>query len=416
MSYVDWDISLATRGGTAVNSTSYDGSVTNQYLKHATDLQWSIPLNGIDQLDFSLYLDDPAAALIAKKQSVIRIWRHINDPIFSKTRTPPSGTPDFCGIVTSITKSGASGKMAVTAMAPLWLLQVHYHLLNHRLVTDTSVYGGSHYEGGNADDAPWDHSALMFRLIDMINGAFKLSGGDTGIRKPPTADYGPDYWPRTITVSPFFVERFSNVWANVFENLMARAASPDIHPEYIWNSGSKDVMYFKTEVVRGTDVSGDVSLDYRTGLKNLDDLTESSQVIPGTYGNRIVVVGDGGPNGPNVLEAFDSGDISANGLFMARTDIESARLRDMADLTTQNLHTALASDDPIYTANVSPVGGLYYDIDYSVGDLVNLNADKGALSATDVKQRVYMVTLGYSDNKVETTDIQISADFKRKYP
>jgi hypothetical protein len=215
MSTVEWKIGVYNRTAVAQNSTSFDGSVTNVYLKHADDLRWTIPLNGVDELEFSLLLNDPAALLIQKNKTVIRLWRNINDPAAGKTHTQATGTPNFVGIVTNVTKSGEANKMTVQCMSPLWLVQAHFHLDNHRLVTDTSAFGGSNYEGGNANNKAWDHSALMFRLIDLINGAFKASGGDTGIRRPPTASYSGSgylagdslYWPQTIKTSPFSYKR-----------------------------------------------------------------------------------------------------------------------------------------------------------------------------------------------------------------
>lgn len=422
MPIVTWDIGVYNRSGVAQNSTSYDGSVTNQYLKHATDLSWTIPLNGVDEFEFSLYLDDPAALLISKKQTVIKVWRHINDTVNSKTRTPAAGTPDFAGIVTSVVKTGSENKMKVKCMSPLWLLQAHFHLLNHRLVTDTSSFGGANYEGGNANDLPWDHSALMFRLIDLINGAFKNSGGDTGIRKPTTAAYSGTgylageslYWPQTIKTSPHFVQRGSNTWANVFDNLMSRAGAPDLAPEYIHTASSANLMYFKTAIVRGQDRSATVNFGYRTGTKYIVDIEESSQVVPGVYGNYLWVVGDGGPNGGNVAVDYDTTSMSANGLYMVRSDVQTAKGTQATELASDKLNVALLADSPIYSIQVSPVVPIYLGIDYFLGDVIMLNASKGALSVTNKKQRIYSVQLSYSDVGVETMTMEISDDFKRK--
>jgi hypothetical protein len=420
MAPVTWKVGVYDLLANGKNST-FNG-VTNEYLKQATNLKLTYPLNGIDQLNFTLYLDDDAASLITKKQTVIRVWRDINDTANSKTRSSVTATPDFCGLVTGVTKRGADNIMNVVCQSPLWRLQTHFHIANHRLVTDAAaLIAPPQFEGGNGDGLPWDHSALMFRLVDMINGAFHATGGDTGIRKPPTRAYnsGTTFWPKTIAVSPFFVQAGAYTWPYINDDLLARAGSPDLAPEYIYVPGSGNFMYFKTAIVRGTDRSASMSFDYRTGVKNLADIEEDGQVVPGDdgYGNFVWSIGDGGPNGGNLGQASDSTDIGANGIYMTRTEVQGAKgSSDMSALATDKLAIALKADAEIYTVTLAEAAPYYYDLDYKLGDQIMLNASRGALNVSNKKQRIYQVELNYSDNNVETAAVQVSADFKRKFP
>ncbi len=423
MAVVEWLMGVYDRAGVSYDSTSFDGSVTDEYLKHFTNASLTIPLNGIDTLTFSLLLTDPAAQLIGMKNTVIRLWRNINDTVHSKTRTPPEGTPDFCGIVTGIDIDGEGGTVTYTVQGILWLVQTHFHLNNHRSVNDPSSYGGIHYEGANANDLPFDESAMMFRLIDLINGAFKNTGGDTGIRKPLTRAYTGHgyltgeslYWPQTIRVDPFYNTKGDYTWP-LITDLLGRDASPDLTPEYIWNPGGVETMYFKTALVRGTDISDTFSFDYRTGSKNVENVTSSAQVVPGEYADWIWVSGDGGPNGGYLSQKEDD-DVQAEfGIFMSHENIPGNKKADIEQYATAKLKKATQADAPFYQVSLTPASPIYYGIDFEVGDRVTLNADKGALLISGIKQRIYKATLSYSDNNVETCSLEISADFKRKYP
>lgn len=421
-SRTEWKIGVYTRGGAPKISTSYDGSMTDEFLKHPTDCTLTYTLNGVDQLEFSLLLDDPAALLITKKNTYIRVWRFINDVDNEKVRTPDWETPDFVGVVTGINKNGENGTMSVIVQGVLWLTQVHFHIQNHRLVNDFSPVP-SNNTGGNLNNKKWDHSALMWRLIDLINGAYYLAGSDTGIRKPPAATFSGSgylagdtlFWPQTIQVAPFYVQKGAYTWPLISEDLLARDGSPDIVPEYIYDPGQPEVMYFRTAITRGTDKTATVSFDYRTGQKNIENVEESSQVVPGVHANYVGVSGDGGPNGGTYTIATDDPDIAANGFYMKSENVPGTKLSDVQQVANAMIKASIISDAEIYTVTMSPAAPLYYDLDYTLGDLISLNADKGALQASDLPQRIYQVTLRWSDNNVESTDVMISNDFKRKF-
>jgi hypothetical protein len=413
MAPIMWDTRLATRLGSEITTPSYDGSVVNASLKHAFDRRWSIPMNGIEEYSFKLYLDDPAAAVIETRKHVIRVWRHINDTIYGKTRTPPAGTPDFCGFVSGIRRNGQEGTMEITVQSPLWKLQAHFHINNHRLVKDSpALINPPNYEGGNGDGLPWDQSALMFRIIDQIQGAFKNSGSDIGIRKPLGSA---PFWPKSIQMSPFFIAKGSNVWANV-ERILNSASAPDLLPEYIWTPGSVNTMYFKTVKERGTDRSGSLSFNYRIGNSNLANISETQGIEPGRHGNYGWTIGDGGPNGPAVTVWADVQDRLEYGLYMVRNDVGGAKLADVSKMKDPHLALALAAGNPVYSIGLAPMIPPYYGVDWFLGDQIMLNATRGYWNVSNKKQRIYQVDLEMSNNNVETCSAHITDDFKRRFP
>lgn len=225
----------------------------------------------------------------------------------------------------------------------------------------------------------------------------------------------PLYWPQTIATPPLYVMKGQYTWP-IFTELLGRDGAPDIVPEYIWKETFIDRMYFRTAIIRGTDKTATVSLDYRTGQKNLSDCDEEAYVVPGEYGNFLFVSGDGGPNGGTLVTAQDNPSISANGVYMVSENIAGKKHADIQQYANAKKKVAVDADAEIYSVTISPAAPLYYDLDYTLGDLVNFNADKGALQATNKKQRIYQVTLHWSDNNVESTEIMISNDFKRKFP
>ena len=416
-----WKIGIYDKYGNPQGSASLDGDTNNEFLENFSDATLTYTLNGIDQLQFSLLLSDPAAASISRKKSFIKVWRFINDEENTVIRSPSWENPDFVGVVTGITKRGEEGKMTVTCQGVLWLLQVHFHIQNHRLVNDFSPVPSNNV-GGNLNNKPWDHSALMWRLIDLINGAMPALGTDTGIRKPPDALYagtgylaGDDlFWPQTIQVSPFYVMKHAYTWPYIEADLLAREGSPDLVPDYIHRPGSLDCMYFQTDVVRGTDKTATVSFDYRTGDRNIQDIEETSQVVPGEYANYVGISGDGGPNSISQVQTDDD-DIRENGIYMKSENVQGSKLSDIQQIADSKIKVSVLADAEVYSVTMSPAAPLYYDYHYTLGDLIALNADKGALQVDNVPQRIYQVSLTLSDNNVESAQVLISSDFKRKF-
>ena len=49
-----------------------------------------------------------------------------------------------------------------------------------------------------------------------------------------------------------------------------------------------------------------------------------------------------------------------------------------------------------------------------VGDVIKLNADKGALQVSNIKQRIYQCALNIDENNVEVSSPLVSKDFYGK--
>src|SRR3990172_11162740 len=156
MSDVSWLIKHYDRNGNDINA-NYAGysdiGITNE-IAHATDRTLDFNLNSVDVLNFSLYLDDPMAALIKRLTSFVKVWR--TAPGYAD----PSNTPCFSGIVGFHEKQGAQNVMRVQAFNPLWRLQLRFHLLNHYLKTNPDTA------------ADYRQSELIWRLIKFISNAF----------------------------------------------------------------------------------------------------------------------------------------------------------------------------------------------------------------------------------------------------
>jgi hypothetical protein len=151
---------------------------------------------------------------------------------------------------------------------------------------------------------------------------------------------------------------------------------------------------------------------------NCTAFEEFSQAVPGEFANLVWAVGQGGVM-QSVAEATDvTGTYGMDniGNYMKRVDMENIvsleALQDIADAELERSKTPNFT----YTASIGPDTPPYYMADYVLGDLVELNADKGALQVSGVKQRIYQVTLKHSDNRVETADLLLADNFFSKVP
>lgn len=382
---------------------------TSEEISYATAQSLEFNLNGIDVYQFDLYLDDPMALNIVALKTVVKVFRSVNDFEANKLLVPTQ--PVFSGIVSSVIKNGAANTMTVRAFNPLWRLQSHFHLDNHYLEInpDTTV--------------AWTQSELIWKLIDLINNAFG-DASQTGITQG-TFSWG---LPDEPQVAPYFVAKGSNTWANIFDDIMMRAASVDIIPEYYHSDGSSTLMLFSTSEKRGQDKSADFSFNYYTDpntlVPNCDDMTEEETPIPGNadggFANYLWVVGMGGPNSGKIsMKENNSGTPGSNGygeigVYMARVDREEIKrlsgnggLGKIAEAEFAQRKVPGLS----YTVVPSPAASIYYDVDYTMGDVIAINANKGALVVSDIKQRVYQVTLAMSDNSVENASVLVAKDF-----
>ena len=55
------------------------------------------------------------------------------------------------------------------------------------------------------------------------------------------------------------------------------------------------------------------------------------------------------------------------------------------------------------------------NMDFAIGDVVKLNANRGALLVENKDQRIYQCQLGISDNNVETASPLLANDFYGKF-
>lgn len=429
MSPTSWLIKAYDLQGNPLSIPDMKGLTgASEAVLYADDRMVSIPQNGLDQLSGKVMLEDPAAAFINKKTCVLKMWRTIDDPVRGAIKSYVAGEPDFAGPVIATNVAGESGYKTFTAVNPLWRMQSRFHTLNHHLANDTVLspdYPSPYQLTCNGDNQPFDASALMYRMIALIQAqATPFQRSDDGIRRPLTKDYsgtpgvfvgtgaGNDYWPKTIQVSPYFIAKGSSTWAEIYDDVMQRASHPDIVPEYIHSDGDRKLMYFKTQVHRGSDKSASVSFDYHTGEYNLADINVDETLTPGKYGNFVWIVGDGGPN-VYIALAEDVSDEMEFTRTQMLVQVQGGLKTDLDPIAPAQLAVGKLGDAPVFQLTHLPSGeGLpYYDVDYGVGDVVMVNAEKGQWSITNVKQRIYQVDLHMDKNNVETAQVLVATDY-----
>ncbi len=403
----EWTMRHYDIGGDPVeaNYTGYSDLGETHVIGHATGRTIQLALNGVDSLSFGIYLDDPMAALIEPTQSVIKIWRKITD---TSTNTviyeDPSGNPVFGGIVSGVNYDGAQNIASVTVQSPLWRLQSRFHILNHYFKLDPDT--GLDYK----------QSALMWKLISLINGAFG-SDSFTGITK------GTFDWASEPSIAPYFVAKGSNTWSNIFDDIMNRVAGSDIWPSYRHTDGSPTIMRFDTAEVRGRSLA--TEFKYHTGSgDNCANVTKEFQAIPGEFANYVWAVGQGGPNSGRIAMAEDN--TASNygynkvGIYMRRVDRSEIKLVSALQPIADAELAQSKWPKYAFSVEVSPAGGIFYgegdDGDYAIGDRIALTATKGALNEIAALLRIYQCSLSMSDNNIETVNPLLSLDFKAKFP
>ena len=406
MGDVSWEMKLYDRSGNAINA-NYSGysdlGVTN-VIGHATDRRLNFYLNAVDELEFALYLDDPMALNIQRLTRFVKVWRTV--PGY----TDGSNTPAFAGIVGNHQKDGESNLMRVKCFSPFWRLQSRFHLLNHYLKKNPAT--------GN----DYTQSELIWKLIDLINNAFGLSVSFTGIEQGTFYDSGSE-----ISVAPYFQPKGANTWVEIFEGILLRPGSVDLIPRYHHTGGNPRLMYLDTALKRGTDKSGSVTFSYRTATpSNCTNMTEEELVEPGELANYVWAVGAGGPNSGKVAVSQDNGAIgegyNAIGIYMRRVnkpDIKRIGILGANPPKTATHLKAIALAElarsiipkTTHAVSLSPTANIYYAKNFSIGDVVNLDGEKGALIVGNEKKRIYRCTLSISDNNMETAAPLVADDF-----
>jgi hypothetical protein len=403
-----------------------DGSLVCTMDK-VVDQSLSFALNGIDTCSFGVYLDNTNAGELLTLRRVVKVWRSITDVDNGVAYSDPAGTPCFAGIITRAEKSGDNNMVNVLAQSPYWRLQGRFHRNNWKLVIDYAGQNLSHgWDGGNMDGAKWDVSALCWRLIDLVN--HQLGATDkalTGIIKPTGSA---PFWPKTLTIAAGRNVRRGNwVWDEIEEMLgqyEGGSPPPDLVPEYI-DRGDYALMYFKTSPHRGTDKSATVSFDYCTGEMNLTDFVETEEIVPRqNFANFIWAVGNNNPEtsrNPTPAWNLSTGDYSidsiSNYMYIIDSDSDDTKIgTGLLDRQAKNGLQKFNVRPVTYSITQSPLKPPYFGPHYGMGDLVNLNASKGALQVENVRRRVYEVGLNLSENCVETSSLRIAEDHFAKVP
>jgi hypothetical protein len=185
-------------------------------------------------------------------------------------------------------------------------------------------------------------------------------------------------------------------------------------------------MDFGTDTIRGEDksVTG-LAWKYHTETGwNLADLEEDDSIIPGESANYVWVVGQGGPNSGKV--AVEEQVTGANGyenvgIYMKRIDrpevktlgttsVGSGGVRPIAKAEIKKAVNSRSKFVASIGTDVPP----FYGVDYELGDVIRLDADKGSLQVVNRKQRIYEVTLAHSDNNMEAASVVLSNDVHNK--
>lgn len=403
MSNVTWTMRLYDTSGGPITAADYNGAVSNE-IKHGFNRQLEVPLNGIDTLNFSLYLDDPMSYQITRLRTVVKLWRTIRNDAGSVIYA--DSDPCFGGVVGYTRRNGAENTMGITVQAPFWRLQFRFHILNHYLKINVDT------------DEDYKQSELMWKLIDLVNNAFGLEDSNTGIIKGTFAAANDP------VVAPYFVAKGSNTWTHIFETIMNRPGGVDIAQSYTHVDGDPSIMVFNTEEKRGGDNT--VTFRYRTGsADNLDDLVEENQPVPQEFGNYLWAVGQGGPNSGKIAmeeNIDDDADGYHNiGIYQVRKDFPEIKKIGLAGPPPTHLKAVAQSEfaqarvpKTNYSCEISPVGPIYYGLNYNVGDTATLLGGKGSLSV-DALQRIYDATLSMSENNIESVSISLADDFTEAF-
>lgn len=415
MAAVTWIIRLFDQSGNPIDAaysaepdwSPYQWTDTNE-VYHATDRKINFALNGIDSASFTTYLDDPMSMELQKFRT-IKIWRTVEDFENDKHLSYDYARPVFSGVITSVVKSGAANTQAIQVQSPLWRLQSRFHIENHYLVNDVDVLNNG---------LPWRQGPLLYRLVELVDDAFG-SSSVTGIVQGGFPYTGP-------IVAPFFVGKGSNTWVN-FERLLAKPGSVDIDPEYYHADGSTRQLDFYTRQKRGDDrsVTGTPWKFHTETGWNLEDLTEEGSIIPGEFGNYLWVVGQGGPNShvvaveEDITTPYGHDEVGIYMKYIAENEVKQLGQAGQPEkggaipiAEAEILRSRVPRER--YTATLPAGSSTYFGVDYEIGDVIRLDADKGSLQVTNKKQRIYEVGLSMSDNNLETATAMIADDFYGK--
>lgn len=415
LALTDWRIILTDLNSNPIAEISDD----------AIEPAFSQELNGIDVMTFSLNLESQAAYQITPMRTLVKMWRDV--PGY----TPfPSGMPNFCGVIGGRTRNAASRTASYTAYSPLWRLTFRYHIDAHDFSAATGK--GTAIWADPPGTAPlyagYDPTLIMWEMLDWTNNLVVYSSGDkSGVK---TGGAMADYSGRAVPV--LYDARYSvgqNTW-DLVQDIIQRPGYPDLSPTYIHTEGSQDLVWFNTVVKKGDDKN--FSFDYRTGNKNLDDISETIQVEPGEYANHITVMGQGdktvgrfvwqtGEAGPDqtIVRADGMVDgpawkvgiredlISADGLYMHFERAENANNNAARMEWGQSVLKRLAYPPVSYEISPSPAVTWPWPYEFQAGDTVLLNCTRDSLQLSNYRVRITKVTIQRTRNKMENLTLTV---------
>jgi hypothetical protein len=350
------------------------------------------------------------AYVIKPLTSVVKLWRTIYNDSGSVIYADGPNSPAISGFVAYTGKAGAAGQMRVRVYSPLWRLRTRFHVNNHFLSINQ--------ETGN----PYTESELIWKFIDLLQNAFGPAGPTEQMRSYMGMEKGNFMWASDPIMAPYFQAKGASGWANIFDSILSRADSPELIPRYYHADGSPIQMYLDTNKARGSDKTASVHFRYRTGANdNLDDLTEDIEIQPGEFANYLWTVGQGGPNSGKLAlaENIDDDQYGYNTVKVYQhlvhvNDVQTFddNLQKMAEGELFKVRKPPATYNMVISPAASITTTPQYGKDYVCGDAVSLSGSKGALSISNVKQRIFECTLRMSENNVETSIPLIGDDVK----
>ncbi len=422
--------------------------------------------NGIDRGSFTLNLESQAAYACVPVKTLIKIWRDV--PGY----TPfPDGLPWMVGIITSRTRNAAERTATYNWQSPFWRLTSRYHVDAHDFSWETgrglvgvNTAGSWHSEYNNpanpglysvindetgaaadgwylteaaADGAAAamtqvhggvDPTEIMWQMIDWTNQVVQYTQGDrTGIRvfsPAAKADYfGAD--PSVLINARYSVGQ--NTW-DLISDIVSLPGFPDLSPTYIHEEGSPELVWFNTVRKKGTTRA--FSFDYRTGNKNLDDITDNTVAEAGEYANYVVVQGQGdkstGSYDPATgFSGLDQTIARADGTSTASTDLGLPDLisehglymhfeRDDNQLSNLGRYKKatyilgrMAYPPTSYEIKPSMAFTWGYPYEFRAGDTVTLNCDRDSMQFSGVPVLITEATVKRTKNKMEELSLTV---------
>lgn len=388
------------------------------------------PINGVDTMGFSLSVNDPKIALLSEPLKCrIKMWRYIDDPIYGVHRTPLRSKPDFVGTLSGRAKSGRI--ITFTASGPMWQPQCHFHVHHHRLKDPLRVTVGVFHHPLVFYSIPATFSGLMWKVLDLVQTAFWLNHqSDFGIRFDPAVGTGNDpgrlgYYVTnelgTAIWNPgvYQVPKNSWPWDDHITFFLGQMNAPDIHLKLNHVDGSPILAYWWCDWPgRGADKSGQVKIAYGISPHNCDTSFDyQEQYTPKEWGNYARLLGTGDSSTTltqdEVIDELnpDSGvGLDDVGVYMFQEQYNNIVDAGLLKATMDKDLLKHSAKPETYTVQPTPVKPPYYDVDYTLGDVLMFESIDGYDHVGPLKMRVMDCKIVLSDNDKETVTLTVVTD------